>query len=190
LEVSVAVDPSCDPGLSLVPEQVAQTVASGETATFVSTLQVDGSAPRGTLTCRIGFTLDGVPGGPGFVQTVHVDLTGDVIPPVVSCPPGPNPAGTLSGDSSDGYYRMIALDDVDPNVDIYVRDTASNLRFGPYANGTTFKLTQAPGGKVEVKPFTGAVQNRFTLNGDAELMGVDDSGNTATTVCVVAPHTL
>ena len=189
LEVSVAVDPSCDPGLSLVPEQVAQTVASGETATFVSTLQVDESAPRGTLTCRIGFTLDGVPGGPGFVQTVHVDLTGDVIPPVVSCPPGPNPAGNLSSDSSDGYYRMIALDDVDPNVDIYVRDTASNLRFGPYASGTTFKLAQAPGGKVEVKPFTGTVQNKFTLNGDAELMGIDASGNSAATVCTVAPST-
>jgi len=40
---------------------------------------------------------------------------------------------------------------------------------------------------VEVKPFTGAVQNKFTLNGDAELMGVDDSGNRATTVCSVAP---
>ena len=84
---------------------------------------------------------------------------------------------------------MIALDDVDPDVDIYVRDTASNLRFGPYASGTTFKLTQAPGGKVEVKPFTGTVQNKFTLNGDAELMGIDASGNFATTVCAVAPNT-
>ena len=84
---------------------------------------------------------------------------------------------------------MVALDEVDPDVDIYVRDTASNLRFGPYPSGTTFKLTQAPGGKVEVKPFTGDVQNKFTLNGDAELMGVDASGNTATTVCSVAPNT-
>ena len=84
---------------------------------------------------------------------------------------------------------MVARDDVDPDVDIFVRDTASNLRFGPYASGTTFKLTQAPGGKVEVKPFTGAVQNKFTLNGDAELMGVDASGNAATAVCTVAPNT-
>ena len=188
LEVSVAADPSCDPGLSLLPEQGIQTVTSGEAATFESTLQVDAAVPQGTLTCRIGFTLDGVPGGPDLVQTVHVNLNGDLIAPVVSCPPGPNPAGTTSSTTSDGYYQMIAQDDVDPDVDIYVRDTASNLRFGPYPSGTTFKLTQTLGGKVEVKPFTGAVQNRFTLNGDAELMGIDASGNSATTVCSVAPQ--
>jgi hypothetical protein len=112
----------------------------------------------------------------------------DVTAPVVSCPPGPNPAGIESTTSSDGYYRMIATDIVDPAVRIYVRDTSSNLGFGPYVSGTTFKLTQAPGGKVEVKPFTGAVLNKFTLNGDAELIGVDASGNTGSTVCSVAPN--
>lgn len=186
LDVTVAAEPSCDAGLSVQPVPASQVVASGQAATFDATLHVDPSAIQGTRTCRIGFTLDGAPAGPGFVQTVHVNLD-DVIAPVVTCPPGPNPAGNDSLASSDGYYRMIATDTVDPQVDIYVRDTASNLRFGPYPSGTTFKLTQAPGGKVEVKPFTGAVQNRFTLNGDAELMGIDDSGNRATTVCHVAP---
>jgi hypothetical protein len=123
------------------------------------------------------------------VQTVSVNLNGDVTAPVLSCPPGPNPAGSTSSTTADGYFQMIAVDDVDPDVDLYVRDTASNLRFGPYPSGTTFKLTQTPGGNVEVKPFTGAVQNKLTLNGDAELMGTDASGNTATTVCSVAPHT-
>jgi hypothetical protein len=187
LDVSVAAEPTCDAGLSLQPVQSSQVVTSGEAATFEATLHVDSSATQGTRTCRIGFTLDGAPAGPGFVQTIHVNLN-DLTAPVVSCPPGPNPAGNDSLASSDGYYRMIATDSVDPHVDIYVRDTASNLRFGPYPSGTTFKLTQAPGGKVEVKPFTGAVQNKFTLNGDAELMGVDDSGNHAITVCHVAPN--
>ena len=189
LEVAVAADPSCDPGLSMHTEPGSQTVTSGEAATFEATIQVDTSATQGTLTCQIDFTLDGVPGGPDFVQTVRVNLNGDVTAPVVSCPPGPNPAGTTAQTSNeDGYYRMIALDEVDPDVDIFVRDTASNLRFGPYPSGTTFKLSQTPGGKVEVKPFTGAVQNKFTLNGDAELIGIDSSGNTATTVCSASPN--
>ncbi len=189
LEVAVAADPSCEPGLSMHTEPGSQTVTSGEAATFEATIQVDTSATQGTLTCQIDFTLDGVPGGPDFVQTVRVNLNGDVTAPVVSCPPGPNPAGTTAQTiNEDGYYRMIALDEVDPDVDVYVRDTASNLRFGPYPSGTTFKLSQTPGGKVEVKPFTGAVQNKFTLNGDAELIGIDSSGNTATTVCSASPN--
>jgi hypothetical protein len=187
LDVTVATEPSCDAGLSVQPVQSSQVVTSGDSATFDATLHVDASATQGTRTCRIAFTLDGEPGGPGFVQTVHVNLD-DGTAPVVSCPPGPNPAGTESSTSSDGYYRMIATDEVDPDVKIYVRDTASNARFGPYASGTTFKLTQAPGSKVEVKPFIGAVLNKFTLNGDAELIGTDASGNTGTTVCSVAPN--
>jgi len=188
LNVTVAADPSCDPGLSLDLEPASKTVAGGEAAVFEETITVDTNATQGTLTCRVGFTLNGVPGGQDFVQTVHVNLN-DVIAPIVSCLPGSNPAGNEPGATNeDGYYRMVATDNLDPDVDIYVRDTASNLRFGPYASGTTFKLTEAPGGKVEVKPFTGAVQSKFTLNGDAELTGIDASGNTATTMCTVPPN--
>jgi hypothetical protein len=188
LAVDVAADPSCDPGLSLHLDRGSQTVTSGEAATFTGTIEVDTSATQGTRSCRIGFSLDGVLGGPDFVRTFHVNLD-DLTAPAVSCPPGPNPAGSTSTSTSDGYYRMVAIDQVDPDVKIYVRDTASNLQFGPYTSGTTFKLTQAPGGKVEVKPFTGTVQNRFTLNGDAELIGIDSSGNAGSTICTVAPYT-
>jgi hypothetical protein len=190
LDITVSADPSCDPGLSLHLEPAAQTVASGATVDFQETITVSETASRGTMTCRVGFTLNGVPGGPEFEQTIRVDL-GDATAPAVSCPPGTNPAGAEAGATNeDGYYRMVAMDAEDADVEIYVRDTASNLRFGPYASGTTFKLTQAPGGKVDVKPFTGAVQAKFTLNGDAELIGIDSSGNTATAVCAVAPHTV
>jgi hypothetical protein len=41
---------------------------------------------------------------------------------------------------------------------------------------------------VEVKPFTGAVLNKFTLHGDAELIGIEASGSTGSTVCSVAPN--
>jgi len=188
-DVTVAADPTCDPGLSLRLEPSSQTVASGEAAVFEETITVGTNATQGTLTCRVGFTLNGVPAGTDLMQTVHVNLN-DVTAPVVTCPPGPNPAGTEAGATNqDGYFRMVAADDVDPDVEIYVRDTASNLRFGPYTSGTTFKLTQAPGGKVGVKPFTGTVGSKFTLNGDAELIGIDSAGNTATTLCKVAPNT-
>jgi hypothetical protein len=187
LDVTVAAQPTCDPGLSAQLEQASQVVTSGGTATFPGTLHVDSAAAQGTRTCLIDFSFDGAPAGPEFVQTIRVNLD-DVTAPVVSCPPGPNPAGNESTTSTDGYYRMVASDIVDPAVRIYVRDTSSNLWFGPYVSGTTFKLTQAPGGKVEVKPFTGAVLNKFTLNGDAELIGVDASGNTGSTVCSVAPN--
>src|SRR3712207_7057323 len=80
-----------------------------------TTLFRSASATQGTRTCRIGFTFDGADAGPAFVQTVRVNLT-DVTAPVVSCPPGPNPAGFASLLSSDGYYRMIAVDEVDPKI--------------------------------------------------------------------------
>jgi hypothetical protein len=191
LDVVVAAQSTCDSGLSLSLDHTSQTVTSGDAVTFPGTIQVEPSATQGTRSCRIDFTFDGVPAGPDSARTFHVNLddvaAGDVTAPVVSCPPGPNPSGTTSTPTSDGYYRMVATDEVDPAVKIYVRDTASNQQFGPYTSGTTFKVTQAPGGKVEVKPFTGEVQNRFTLNGDAELIGRDSSGNVGTTVCTVAP---
>lgn len=188
LPVTVTADPVCDPGLSIAFDPGSRTVTSGDTAVFGETITVaTEAATTGTLSCRVAFALNGVPGGPEFAQTVRIDLT-DTTAPAVSCPPGPNPAGNEdTGLDQDGYYRMVAVDDVDPVVGIYVRDTASGTRFGPYATGTTFKLTQAPGGQVAVKPFTGAVLAKFTLNGDAELTATDRSGNTGTAICRVAP---
>jgi hypothetical protein len=131
------------------------------------TVTVSETAATGTLTCQVGLTLNGVAGGPELVQTIHVDL-GDADCARRELPARNQPAGAEPGATNeDGYYRMVATDNVDPDVEIYVRDTASNLRLGPYASGTTFKFTQAPGGKVDVKPFTGDVQAKFTLNGDA-----------------------
>jgi hypothetical protein len=43
-------------------------------------------------------------------------------------------------------------------------------------------------GETGDKAITRAVLNKVTLNGDAELIGVDASGNTGSTVCSVAPN--
>ena len=107
----------------------------------------------------------------------------------VACPPGPNPAGHVpSAVNQDGFFRMVASDNVDASVPIYIKDLGSGAVFGPYPSGTTFKLTQAPGGQVKVRAFTGAVQWKLTFNGDAQLIATDAAGNTATATCLVPPN--
>ena len=75
---------------------------------------------------------------------MNIDVN-EVTPPSVSCPPGPNPAGTEpSADNQDGFFRMVASDNVDASVPIYIKDLGSGTVFGPSPSATTFKLTQAP----------------------------------------------
>lgn len=189
LDVTVAGSPTCDPGLSVSLSPASQTVQSGNNAVFDETITVAADAPQGaTLECTVPFTLNGSAAGPEFTQTVSIDVN-DVTPPSVSCPPGPNPAGhEPSADNQDGFFRMVAGDIVDASVPVYVMDLGSGTVFGPYPSGTTFKLTQAPGGRVTARPFTGAVDWKFTFNGDAQLIATDAAGNTATATCLVPPN--
>jgi hypothetical protein len=86
--------PSCDPGLSIALSPASQTVQNGTEAVFDETITIAPDATQGaTLQCTIPFTLNGADAGAAFTQTVSIDVN-DVTPPSVSCPPGPNPAGT------------------------------------------------------------------------------------------------
>jgi hypothetical protein len=189
LDVTVAGSPTCDPGLSISLSPASRTVQSGTDAEFDETITVAPDAPQGaTLECTVPFTLNGADAGPAFAQTVSIDVN-DVTPPSVSCPPGPNPAGNEpKADNQDGFYRMVASDNVDASVPVSIKDLGSGTVFGPYASGTTFKLTQAPGSPVTVKAFRGAVEWKFTSNGDAQLIATDAAGNTATATCLVPPN--
>ena len=189
LDVTVAGTPSCDPGLSIALAPASQTVQSGTDAVFDETITVAADAPQGaTLHCSVPFTLNGADAGPAFTQTVSIDVN-DVTPPSVSCPPGPNPAGHVpAADNQDGFYRMIASDNVDSSVPISIKDLGSGTVFGPYPSGTTFKLTQAPGSTPTAKPFKGAVDWKFKFTGDAQLIATDAAGNTATATCLVPPN--
>lgn len=189
LDVTVAGSPSCDPGLSISLSPASQSVQSGTDAVFDETITVAADAPQGTtLQCTVPFTLNGADAGPAFTQSVSIDVN-DVTPPTVSCPPGPNPAGKVpSADNQDGFFRMVASDNVDASVPISIKDLGSGEVFGPYATGTTFKLTQAPGAPVTVRAFRGAVQWKFTFTGDAQLIATDAAGNTATATCLVPPN--
>jgi hypothetical protein len=189
LDVTVAGSPTCDTGLSAVLSPASLTVQSGTDAVFDETITVAADAQQGaTLHCSVPFTLDGQPQGPEFTQSVTIRVN-DVTAPTVSCPPGPNPAGTVpSATNEDGFFVMRATDNVDPTVSIYIKDLGSGVVFGPYPSGTTFKLTQAPGAPVKAKDMTGDVKWKFTFNGDAQLIATDAAGNTATATCLVPPN--
>ena len=189
LDVTVAGAPSCDPGLSIALSPASRIVQSGTDAVFDETITVAADASQGaTLECTVPFTLNGAEAGPAFTQTVSIDVN-DVTPPSVSCPPGPNPAGTEPGaDNQDGFFQMLASDNVDSSVPILVKDLGSGTVFGPYGSGTTFKLTHAPGAPVKAKDSTGDVAWKFTFNGDAQLIATDAAGNTATATCLVPPN--
>lgn len=189
LDVTVAGSATCDPGLSVSLSPASQTVQSGTDAVFDETITVSPTATQGaTLTCSVPFTLNGSAAGPEFTQSIKIKVN-DVTAPTLSCPPGPNPAGTEpSATNEDGFFKMVATDNVDPSVSIYIKDLGSGMVFGPYRSGTTFKLTQAPGAPVKARDFTGDVAWKFTFNGDAQLIATDAAGNTATATCLVPPN--
>lgn len=188
LPVEVAGAPSCDPGLSVGLDPASQTVTSGTDAVFTETITVADDAEQGaTLGCSVPFTLNGADGGPGFTQTVQIHVN-DVTAPTVSCDSGLNPAGQTSSSTANGFVVATAGDNVD-DVQVTVTDLGSGQSFGPYASGTSFKVTKAPGGKVSVKAGSGSVDWKLLFTGDAQLSVTDGAGNTATAVCSVPPNT-
>lgn len=130
----------------------------------------------------------------------------DTTPPVVACSETVNPHGnkvppaghtTLpgpkGGQNEDGFYELLATDDVDPNPEIYVVDTGSGTIFGPFANEFKIKYTEDPDAIPTIKKMgsdkgkAGAIAYHLIGNGDAAVMAVDASGNTATAMCYVPP---
>ncbi|WP_434442678.1 vWA domain-containing protein [Lentzea sp. E54] len=114
----------------------------------------------------------------------------DTTPPVVTCTPTNNPSGgnVPPADNEDGFYLLSATDAVDPNPQIYVRDTASAAVFGGFPGGTEIKLVQAPGATPTQKPGTGDIDWKITLKGDALVSAKDASGNESAPVrCNVPP---
>jgi hypothetical protein len=115
----------------------------------------------------------------------------------VRFPEGTNPAGKKapkagknpkSGQNPDGFYKLLATDNCDPNPKIYVRDSASSFVAGPFANGDQVKITQAPGGKPKRQRGPGVIVAHLHLRGDALLYGVDADGNvSAPIMCRVPP---
>jgi hypothetical protein len=114
----------------------------------------------------------------------------DTTAPVATCTPGGNPVGhPPKANNQDGFYVLGGTDLVDPQVGLYIRDTADPaVKFGPYPSGTTIKLTQAPGATPQVKPGAGDVDYKVRLRGDALVTAIDASNNSSEAVtCFVPP---
>ncbi len=160
------------------------TGATGTTDFTYSATQ--GLAGLGTDTIRGCFTRAN---GQAVCDDVLKDWV-DTTPPVVTCTPTNNPGGGTvpPADNEDGFYQLGAVDAVDPNPQIFVRDTASAAVFGGFPNGTKIKLVQAPGATPSQKPGTGDIDWKITLKGDALVSATDASGNESAPVrCNVPP---
>ncbi|MER6592152.1 VWA domain-containing protein [Micromonospora purpureochromogenes] len=85
-DLDVTVTPtvtSCDPGLTVTFDAASRTQQSGTNVPFAETIAVAGDAPQGgTLHCTVDFLLNGLSGGPAFVEQISVTVN-DVTAPVV-----------------------------------------------------------------------------------------------------------
>ncbi|MFG1954358.1 VWA domain-containing protein [Micromonospora sp. NPDC048830] len=85
-DLDVTVTPtvtSCDAGLSVSFDAPSRTQQSGTDVPFAETITVAGDAPQGAvLHCTVDFRLNGLPGGPEFVEHITVRVN-DVTPPTV-----------------------------------------------------------------------------------------------------------
>ena len=74
----------------------------------------------------------------------------DTTPPVVRCTPttAAPASNPQSGQNPDGFYRLTAVDAVDPDPDVFLADDGSTFVAGPFASGVRVKIT-AP----EIRPW-------------------------------------
>jgi hypothetical protein len=126
--------------------------------------------------------------------TFTVTVT-DTTPPTTSCPATTNPSGLnipsagnnpKSGENPDGFYALEAVDIVDPNPTITLVDTGSGHVFGPFPSGTKIKYVQANSGPT-IRSGPGVIDWMITGTGDAQIIGVDASGNASTPVDCLVP---
>jgi hypothetical protein len=117
----------------------------------------------------------------------------DTTPPVSDCIETVNPHGDQipPADNEDGFFEILAEDNLDTNPQVFVVDDGSGVVFGPFSSQTKIKYTQAPGATPTIKPMAGpnsAVDWHIKGQGDAAVFSVDSSGNTSESVsCLVPP---
>ncbi len=121
----------------------------------------------------------------------------DTTAPAVRCAPTTNPSGAnvpsagdnpKSGQNPDGFYVLTASDAVDPDPRLKLADSGSPATFGPFADATRIKLTQAPGATPSQKPGSGVIDWDIKLRGDGLLTATDASGNTSAPVSCKVPQ--
>jgi hypothetical protein len=205
LSIDVGMASNCADPISTTFDPASQTVTSGDDATFTETITVAADAAQGqTFECDDWATINGEPmtdaNGDVILEhkIIHVP---DVTAPVVTCVETTNPSGkkippagstTLpgpkGGQNEDGFYLLTAVDNVDPNPQIFVGDDGSSFVAGPFSSGAIVKITQAPDATPTSKKMAGVVVAHIILRGDALVYAVDASGNQSDPIsCLVPP---
>jgi len=190
VDFSVSAGPNAGDTGTCVPASCA-TDASG-VVTFTYTVPKE-PASLGTDTISATATIH----GDEATRTVS-KLWQDTTPPVASCVPSTNPDGDVPGapgnggrgQNQDGYYRLVATDDVWPtgDLDVFVKDAGSSTVWGPFGVGTDIKYVEANGATPSQKPGDGAVEWNLKGRGDAQVWAVDGSGNRSATVTCHVPN--
>lgn len=190
VDFSVSAGPNAGETGTCAPAS-CETDATGQVTFTYTVAQEPGSLGTDTITGTLDVNGD----------TVSLDVTKlwqDTTPPVAQCVEGVNPDGATpgapgkggQGQNQDGYYRLLATDDVwpDDELDVFVKDTGSTKVFGPFAAGTNVKWTEANGATPSQKPGDGAVEWNLKGKGDMAVHAVDGSGNVSATVICLVPN--
>lgn len=155
----------------------------------------------GGFNAQFGIGAWNSPFGPDGSAITLIRDEGDIDPPIVACNETTNPhgeniprAGQKSpGQNEDGFYQLSAVDNMDPNPQIFVSDANGSGPFGPFSDKDNVKLTEAPGATPRMKPMgssngqAGTVIAHIILTGDAIVKALDAAGNMASTFCFVPP---
>lgn len=200
--VTATVAAGADGGVELVA--VGFNIVSGPNSPMSLIVPTDANG-QATFTYE---AIQGIPGlGTDVIGACFIDDLGnaacdtaekewvDTTPPDVDCVEGTNPSGknTPKSHNSDGFWKLLAEDAVDPDPMIYVEDSGSGTVFGPFPSGTQIKYTEAPGvtpkikkiGNGEGAPF---VDFHILGKGDPCVYAIDYSGNVAECIeCLVPP---
>ncbi|MGE0687663.1 MAG: vWA domain-containing protein [Dehalococcoidia bacterium] len=199
IPVTVAMVSDCTSPISTTFAPASQVVNAGDDAVFTETIAVNATAAQQgkTYECDDKATINGtdMTDAAGNVITEHKTITvPDTTAPVARCVETTNPSGKNvpqapgTGQNEDGFYQVVATDNVDAAPQIFVKDSGSSFVAGPFASGDKLKITQAPGVTPNSKPMAGAVVAHIQLKGDATVYAVDASGNTSAVVsCKVPP---
>jgi len=217
---------SCDPGLSVTLSPEKRLGVSGNTTvSFTETITVADNAPQcTTLDATVIFYANEYPEEGAVIGEQKISIkVKDVTPPEVECKESVNPHGNNipggkakgkgQGVNPDGFYELIATDNVDPEPIILIlywdpeatdpdgnpgwwvalRDKDDPSQLFVLLSETVVKFTQAPGATPSYKKIgstngqADAVAWHITLPSEPVVLAVDDSGNMAWLPCFVPP---
>jgi hypothetical protein len=211
IPVEVAMVSDCSSPITTTFEPASQVVNAGDDAVFTETISVNATPEQQgqTYECDDWATINGevMVDAEGNPILEHKTITvPDTTAPVPSCTEAANPSGKnvpaagagagASGQNPDGFYELLAVDVLDPDLQVFVVDkgadgvfgTADDTTFGPFASGTTIKYVEANGATPLQSAGPGAIDWRIRGNGDFGVFAVDASGNVSEHVqCHVPP---